>query len=119
MRSILRTMGLLGLLAAGGLLMTPTPSRAQCGNGGGGYGRAWGGHTFNAGYGGGGPYGGSGYGMAMGGMTMRGMGMGGYAYPTAARYGGPRGGGPNNPPYYSGAVHSLHGRGFDSARHGR
>lgn len=29
------------------------------------------------------------------------------------------GGGPNNPPYYSGAQHSLHGRGFDSGRHGR
>lgn len=46
----------------------------------------------------------------------------GYAY----RYGpssgySPRrgGGGPNNPPYYSGAQHSLHGRGFDSGRHGR
>ncbi|RUL83575.1 hypothetical protein [Tautonia sociabilis] len=36
---------------------------------------------------------------------------------SAARAG--CGGGPNSPPYDSGAVHSLHGRGFDSARHGR
>lgn len=118
MRPTLRTMGLLAVLTVGSLLMIPAPSRAQCGGGGGGgYGRAWGGHTFNAGYGGG-SYGGSGCGMAMGGLTMGGVGMGGYSYPTAARYGS-RGGGPNNPPFYSSAVHSLHGRGFDSSRHGR
>jgi hypothetical protein len=29
------------------------------------------------------------------------------------------GGGPNNPPFYESALHSLHGRGYDSARHGR
>jgi hypothetical protein len=35
-------------------------------------------------------------------------------------YSAPRGGGgPNNPPYYSGAQHTLHGRGWDSGSHGR
>jgi hypothetical protein len=53
-----------------------------------------------------------------------------YAYAPAPRYRGWSygstirpirrvGGGPNNPPYYESALHSLHGRGYDSARHGR
>lgn len=41
-----------------------------------------------------------------------------YYYPPARREVS-RGGGPNNPPYYSSAIHSLHGRGIDSSRHGR
>ena len=125
MRTTLRTVALAGVLAIGIVPIAASAARAGCGGGGGGYGRAWGGHTFNAGYGAGGPYGSSCGGMAMGqmssmgGMTMGGMGMAGYGYPAPAGYGVSRGGGPNSPPYYSGAAHSLHGRGFDSARHGR
>lgn len=40
-------------------------------------------------------------------------------YTPPARREVARGGGPNNPPYYSSAIHSLHGRGIDSSRHGR
>ena len=114
MRTTLRTVALAGVLAIGIVPIAASAARAGCG-----------GHTFNAGYGAGGPYGSSCGGMAMGqmssmgGMTMGGMGMAGYGYPAPARYGVSRGGGPNSPPYHSGAVHSLHGRGFDSARHGR
>lgn len=43
----------------------------------------------------------------------------GYGYRPSMGYRTRRGGGPNNPPYYSSAVHSLHGRGIDSSRHGR
>lgn len=41
-------------------------------------------------------------------------------YQPSPGYGVRRGGwNPNNPAYYSGAVHSLHGRGWDSGQHGR
>jgi hypothetical protein len=38
------------------------------------------------------------------------------SYTTPGLVGRPRS---SNPPYYSSAVHSLHGRGIDSSRHGR
>jgi hypothetical protein len=45
-----------------------------------------------------------------------------YGYAPGYRYvprGVSRGPRSNNPPFYSGAQHSLHGRGFDSGSHGR
>lgn len=43
-----------------------------------------------------------------------------YGYQPSPGYGVRLGGwNPNNPAYYSGAVHSLHGRGWGSGQHGR
>ncbi len=76
MRVRIRAVALAGILALGGLTVAVPPAHAQCGGGGGGYGRAWGGHTFNPRVlGGSGGYYSGGYGsggceMMTGGMTM-------------------------------------------------
>ena len=81
MRTTLQTVAQAGVLAIGTLLVLQTSVHAGCG-GGGGYGRAWGGHTFNAGYGGG-YHGGGGCGAWCG---MDGMAMGGMAMPASGGY---------------------------------
>jgi hypothetical protein len=42
-----------------------------------------------------------------------------YGSSVSRSYGRRGGGPPNNPPYYSSGIHSLHGRGHSSHQHGR
>ena len=67
MRFRLRTMALSGVLVLGGVVIALSSAHAGCG--GGGYGRAWGGHTFGT-YDGGYSGGGSGCSMGIGDMNM-------------------------------------------------